>query len=95
MTSVADGSVHRCENPARALEEQLTCGKESNAPRGPLEQRRTDLVFEAPDRARDGRLCDAKTPGCAGDVLLFGDGDEVPDLGEAHERQRTTQRDTE
>lgn len=65
-------------------EENLARRKERHAPRRALEERRAQLVLEAADVPAEGRLCDPQLARGASHVPFFRDGDEVPNLGEAH-----------
>lgn len=80
---VTRGGDGRQDRP-RVAEEALAGGEQADAPRGPLEQRRAELVLEAADLAAERRLRDVQATRGAADVLLLGDGDEVAQLGEAH-----------
>jgi methionyl aminopeptidase len=67
------------------LEEYRPRGQKAHAPRRAREEPRADLVLERADVAAEGRLRHPQTPGCTSDVAFLGDGDEIADLGEAHE----------
>lgn len=79
-----DGAFDLREGGAGVLEEAFAGGEEGHAARGAEEETHAELVFEAFDLAREGRLRDAEALGGAADVPLFGDGDEVAELREAH-----------
>ena len=66
------------------LEEDRPGTREAHATRRPQEERRLQLVLQLADLAAHGGLGDVELPGSAGDATLFGHGDEVFDLGEAH-----------
>jgi len=57
---------------------------ERHPSRGPQEERRVKLVLELADLPAHGGLRDAELSRSAADMALFGDGDEVFELGEAH-----------
>lgn len=65
-------------------EQSLARGEQGHAPRSAQEQALAELVFEGVELPRQGRLRNMQPPRGAGDVALFGHGDEVVQLGEAH-----------
>jgi methionyl aminopeptidase len=69
------------------IEEDLAARQEAHAPPRSREERGAELVFERADLAAERRLRDVQPRRGAADVLLFCDGDEVADLGEAHALQ--------
>ena len=71
-------------------EERLSSFREPHATRRSHEQGRSQLVFQPPDLAAHGGLGDVELLSSSADVPLFGHGDEVLDLGEAHEGECTS-----
>jgi hypothetical protein len=76
------------ENLSGVLEEDRSGVREAHATRRPHEERHSQLVLQLTDLAAYGRLGDVELPGGAADMALFGDGNEVLDLREAHVVQR-------
>ena len=74
-------------------EENIPGRQEMHPPRRPLEERHAELVLQAADRPRERRLRYMKLTRRAADVALLGDGDEVPDLREAHESRLPRRRE--
>lgn len=64
--------------------------REAHATRRPHEERRSQLVLQLTDLAAHGGLGNTELLRRASNVTLFGYGDEVLDLGEAHIGQRTS-----
>lgn len=65
-------------------EEDRSGVREAHATRRPHEERCLQFVLQLADLAAHGGLGDVELPGRTADVPLFGHGDEVFDLGEAH-----------
>lgn len=66
------------------LEQLLAVWEEEHSAPRAREQGHTELFFQTLDLAREGRLRDVEALCCAGEILLFRDGDEILQLGEAH-----------
>ncbi len=88
----ADGRVHLGEHASRMNEEDRPRGEQLDPARRAREEARAELVLQAADLPGEGRLGDVQATRGAPHVLLIGDGDEVPDLREAHGVEPTTQR---
>jgi len=69
--------------------EEASAGREElHPPRRSAKERRPELILEVADLTAQRRLGDVQAAGGPADVLLFGDGDEVGDLRQAHGAQR-------
>ena len=84
--AVRDRALDLREDRGRPPREVPPEFREHDAPPSPLEQRLAEFVLEGLNLAAERRLRDAQPLGGAGDVLLFGDGDEVLELLQAHAR---------
>lgn len=92
----------RSHRPSRSLdapqyspgvqEEDRPGIRKAHAPRRPPEERCAQLVLQLTDLAAHGGLGDVQLPGSAADVTLFGDSNEILDLGKAHLPQRNPRR---
>lgn len=87
-----DGFVQAAEDRLRVGEEELPGGQQLHPPRRPREEGDADLVFEASDLSAQGRLRHVQSRRRASHVPFLGDGDEVSDLGEAHEAKGRSKR---
>ncbi len=67
------------------IEEDAAARKEHHPASRSLKERSAELVFERADRSAERRLAHVKPRRGASDVRLFGDGDEIADLLEAHD----------
>jgi hypothetical protein len=67
------------------IEKDAAARKEHHPASRSLKERSAELVFERADRSAERRLAHVKTRSGAPDVRLFGDGDEITDLFEAHD----------
>jgi hypothetical protein len=65
-------------------EEHRTCLRKAHAPLRSQEESRSQLVLQLDDLTANRRLRDTELRGSPAHVTLFGNGDEVFDLGEAH-----------
>lgn len=67
------------------IEEDAAARKEHHPARRSREERRAELVLERADRSAERRLTHVKPRRGATHVRLFGDGDEITNLLEAHD----------
>jgi hypothetical protein len=74
------GGVDEREHLLRVLEEHCSRRRQLDLARRPDEQRRAELGLERPDLSRERRLSDVQALGCAAEVQLLGDGDEVAEV---------------
>jgi hypothetical protein len=72
-------------------EERRSRIRKAHATSRPHEKGCAQLVLQFADLTAHGGLGDVELPSSAADVPLFGDGDEVFNLGEAHTGQRTSE----
>ena len=71
--------------------ERFARGEQPHPARRALEERRAELVLERADLTAERRLRHVHASSGAPDVSLFGDGDEILNLREAHERKDDTE----
>lgn len=65
-------------------DEKATSLGETDGLRTALEKRDAEVILEIAHLTADGGLSDVQAGGGAGDILLFGDGDEVAEVAELH-----------
>ena len=76
--------LHLREHPPAVRQEQLPFRQEPDAPRRAIEERSPELLFRAADLPAARRPRDMRSLRGAPDMPLDGDGNEVPELSEAH-----------
>nr|WP_292618265.1 hypothetical protein [Nitrobacter sp. 62-23] len=64
--------------------ESFASQSQPGRPPCPLKQHHAQLLFEIPDRTRQGRLLDADAIGCALEVQFLGDRDKMPEMTKLH-----------
>ena len=74
------------EDPARAGHQRAPGLGDRDAPRGPFDQRQSDLLLEPADLLGQRGLGDVLARGGAGEVLLVGQRDQVPELAKFHKQ---------
>jgi hypothetical protein len=72
------------QNATRIAQEHLSCFAQSHSARQPFEQKESHLPLEILDLPGQRRLHDMKALGCASEVLLFSNADEIAQMAEFH-----------
>ena len=77
-----DGEIEAGENPTCVLGEDAPCFGRAHDPARALEEREAKIVFELSDRLRQRRLSHVQRLGCAAEVQLLEDREEVPQMSD-------------
>ncbi|GLY48528.1 hypothetical protein Lesp01_21840 [Lentzea sp. NBRC 102530] len=83
-----DGVLRRGDagqRPARLRQQRAAGLGQLDLAGGAQEQRRTEFDLQRPDRRRESRLGDVHPAGGPGEVVFFGDREEVFELPEFHD----------
>ena len=84
----AHGAIRGRQHPLRVGEEDRAGGRELDLPRAAPQQRDAERRLERADLLADGLLGDVQLVGCAREVAVLGDGDEVAHLPEVRGHDR-------
>jgi hypothetical protein len=83
-------SIDPCEDVTRVLVKGFTRRCESDAALRSREQVKPELPFERADLLAQCRLDDMEALGCAAEVHLLRDSDEIPEMAQLHQRSFVT-----